>query len=136
MNIEQLKAEAYRKLEYIKSGLGSFSYAFVGSAGIVPEPKDLDILVLVSDLGEALQFFNDFGCDQDGTETYDTVDTWFATRYGLLNFIVTDQIEWFDRAQVAQDLCQTLQLQDKQQRKLVWQIILHERTGAEAVQVI
>lgn len=120
----------------LHAGVGSIAMFPTGSSFTVDPPvldTDRDWLVLVKDLGDAVDLLIEYGWElctnksDEGAELY-TQDksyssTWYALRNGLLNIMVTDDPTWYICAVAATLTCKALNLTDKEERKQLFRAV-------------
>jgi hypothetical protein len=108
---------------------GAITQSRTGSSYTCDPPvdnTDVDYLVLVRDLWQAVAALRDFGwtlCEgKDGS--YEEDDTysldWYAVRKGNLNLILTGDPRWYQRAVQATTICKKHNVLDKDDRIIVF----------------
>lgn len=94
-----------------------------------PTDTDEDFLLLVDDLGEAVNKLKEIGFDTGMTEEQEAEyvalqqtsgNRFKSLRFGDLNYIVTQSAFFFDRFMTATHICKTLNVMDKKQRILIF----------------
>ena len=121
----------------VKAELGAseevIECAAIGSALYREDAQDLDVVVLLfKDITPASWFEAREPSGMQRTYDYDTDEDWMSTRQGVVNFILTNDEDWYDRCIKASQVCEVLGLADKRQRKLVYRVIRDEMTPAQA----
>lgn len=108
------------------------SFKLVGSACYMPEPKDIDFLVLVDWTPDDFLADGTFGAevrwwwpgfDLCEGEYDDKGDQWLAVRKGDINLIVTHDKGWYERASLANSVCHLLKLENKVDRVAVYRLV-------------
>jgi hypothetical protein len=118
-------------------------FSIVGSAVYMPDPKDVDIAVLLSE-GSRLSDFCTMisaskgsllqgrGWDYCGEQyEFQQQDKWQAMRKGNINLLITVDKEWYVDACTASDVCAALNLQSKGDRVRVHRVV-RERMSWES----
>ena len=92
-----------------------------------PPPKDTDedVLLLTDDLNTLIGDCIEVGFTRDGDVTSSYPTEFVSLRNGTMNFIVTDDEEFFDKFMLATSVCKSLNLLEKQNRITVFQVILY-----------
>ena len=111
-------------------------FALIGSAMMeLPEVHDIDFAVLLAPGQDAIEYsmaLHEAGWGVCGD--YDaTGGTWTAIRRGLLNLMITHDPKFFAGYKTAMEVCKALNLQHKEDRIAVCQIV---RDGKKATEVI
>jgi len=88
------------------------------------EDTDIDTVVLVEDLSDALQAYSAEGWTYCGKDYEANMLDWFAVRKGKENHIVMKDLERFQHWITATELCRALNLLKKQDRILVFNTIV------------
>lgn len=112
-------------------------FALIGSASYLPNASDVDFAVLIDDFecGGAVNYATKMVNDGWGNcGEYDGVGgIWAAVRRENLNLMVTHDPEFFANYKTAMEVCKALNLQHKQDRIAVCQIV---RDGKKASEVM
>lgn len=108
----------------------------IGSSLYHPDPKDVDLLVLLNSEVDNTGPFNgrwSFGTGWDlPAGEYDEMDgTWYTLRNGDVNLIVTTDPGWYARALLANEVCCALRLMDKLDRVKVYRVIRDGKDAAD-----
>ena len=101
---------------------------YVGSrVTCVPAPTDTDedVLLLTDDLNMLIADCIEVGFTRDGDHTASYPTGFVSLRNGTMNFIVTDDEEFFKKFMLATHVCKSLNLQAKLNRICVFQAILY-----------
>lgn len=101
---------------------------YVGSRiTCLPAPKDTDedVLLLTDDLTMLIADCIEVGFTRDGDTRMSYPEGFVSLRNGTMNFIVTDNEEFFDKFMLATFVCKSLNVLEKQHRITVFQAILY-----------
>lgn len=101
---------------------------YVGSrVTCVPAPTDTDedVLLLTDDLNMLIADCIEVGFTRDGDHTASYPTGFVSLRNGTMNFIVTDDEEFFKKFMLATHVCKSLNVQAKLDRICVFQAILY-----------
>lgn len=101
---------------------------YVGSRiTCLPAPKDTDedVLLLTDDLNMLIADCIEVGFTRDGDIKASYPEGFVSLRNGTMNFIVTDNEEFFDKFMLATFVCKSLNVLEKQHRITVFQAILY-----------
>lgn len=119
MNIQQLVVQGSK---FLASNPRIESFQLFGSASYLPDPKDVDFIVLLADgdcIHDALPSLSWSAVyNACAPEVY-----WRAARDGDINYIVTTCQDFYDKSILANEVCAALNLQDKDDRVKVFTII-------------
>ena len=101
---------------------------YVGSrVTCVPAPTDTDedVLLLTDDLNMLIADCIEVGFTRDGDTKASYPVGFVSLRNGTMNFIVTDNEEFFKKFMLATHVCKSLNLKSKADRICVFQAILY-----------
>jgi len=90
-----------------------------------PTDTDEDVLLLTDDLTMLIADCIEVGFTRDGTHTASYPTGFVSLRNGTMNFIVTDDEEFYKKFMLATHVCKFLNLQGKLDRICVFQAILY-----------
>lgn len=109
------------------------SFEVIGSASYLPDPADVDVLVLMAEGFDALVFASDLGNTGWGNcGNYDMMEgSWAAVRRETLNLIVTHDKRFYDAFIAATEVCKALHLTDKADRIAVCGIVRDGKKAAD-----
>lgn len=108
--------------ELISAGVIPLRGQIVGSVYITGKGKDLDILVLVGDLGKVVARAQKAGFVPDVSCVYD--DAYFVSmRKGPVNVILTDDSVYYEDFVTAAQVCRLLNVRDKNLRVVVHNLV-------------
>ena len=110
-------------------------FALIGSASYLPEAGDVDFAVLIDPAINAVDYAAQMANDGWGNcGEYDGVGgIWAAVRRENLNLMVTHDPKFFSDYKTAMEVCKALNLQHKQDRIAVCQIV---RDGKKSDEVM
>lgn len=90
-----------------------------------PTDTDEDVLLLTDDLTMLIADCIEVGFTRDGTHTASYPTGFVSLRNGTMNFIVTDDEEFYKKFMLATHVCKFLNLKSKADRICVFQAILY-----------
>ena len=90
-----------------------------------PTDTDEDVLLLTDDLSMLIADCIEVGFTRDGDTRMSYPEGFVSLRNGTMNFIVTDNEEFFDKFMLATFVCKSLNVLEKQHRITVFQAILY-----------
>ena len=90
-----------------------------------PTDTDEDVLLLTDDLNMLVADCIEVGFTRDGDTRMSYPEGFVSLRNGTMNFIVTDNEEFFDKFMLATFVCKSLNVLEKQHRITVFQAILY-----------
>lgn len=112
---------------------GMLAIEMVGSARYLPDPKDVDYVILFDSpqlMSTAAEVLMDEGWTPESQ--YFGTGVFFVLRQGHFNFILTATATWYSDYIVAAKTCETLLLKEKRDRIIVNQIIRDKRSPEDA----
>lgn len=117
--------EGERGLEYVRAR-GALRQCLYGSALVVDNPVDIDVLVevLVDDIHEWIEQNMGEVAMCSPREYNAGEDRWVACRRGDVNFIITNDPEFYELSLRAQAVVEALHLTEKDDRKTVFRLIV------------
>jgi hypothetical protein len=111
---------------------GRIDSDLVGSAHTVGDgfqANDVDILVLVTDLADAIDWCHAQGFESmDGRKDY-AFEVSHPVKRGKTNLLLTQDGPWYRRFKAAAEVCRYLQLTDRTQRVVVHKIVRDGHTA-------
>lgn len=110
------------------------SVELIGSATYIPEPQDVDIMILVYDRDPYLEQCASKGFI--GLPNPDYPDEWVSLKRGGVNLLITSDDKYFLDSQVAAWVCQGLGLQTRKQRVIVHRIIVDNYSAQGAAESV
>jgi hypothetical protein len=117
--------EAFKVPGHIESQLVGSAY----TVGDGAQANDVDILVLVSDLDDAIDYCHCQGfCSMEGRKEYD-IEVAHPVKRGVQNLLLTADRAWYLRFIAAAEVCRYLQLAERTQRVAVHKIVRDRHTA-------
>jgi len=96
-----------------------------------PTDTDEDVLLLTDDLNTLIGDCIEVGFDRDGDHKSSYPTEFVSLRSGTINFIVTDNEEFFEKFMLATHVCKSLNVLNKSDRITVFQAILYGKEYLE-----
>jgi hypothetical protein len=96
-----------------------------------PTDTDEDVLLLTDDLNTLIGDCIEVGFDRDGDHKASYPTEFVSLRSGTINFIVTDNEEFFEKFMLATHVCKSLNVLNKSDRITVFQAILYGKEYLE-----
>lgn len=96
-----------------------------------PTDTDEDVLLLTDDLNTLIGDCIEIGFDRDGDHKSSYPTEFVSLRSGTINFIVTDNEEFFKKFMLATHVCKSLNVLNKSDRITVFQAILYGKEYLE-----
>jgi hypothetical protein len=102
-----------------------------------PPPKDTDedVLLLTDDLSMLIADCIEVGFTRDGDHKASYPTGFVSLRNGTMNFIVTDDEEFYKKFMLATHVCKSLNVMDKSNRIVVFQAILYDNAAPASIPV-
>lgn len=118
-------------------------FRLIGSALYLPDPKDLDIAVLL----RQSRVFETFTCFtfEEHLKTFDRWEScsdyevggkfgdWCSVRRGNVNLMITQSVPFFEGYAKAMEICKALNLQTKYERVIVCMMVRDGLSANEAI---
>jgi len=104
------------KMEYVGSRI---------TCNPAPTDTDEDVLLLTDDLSMLIADCIEVGFTRDGDTGTSYPEGFVSLRNGTMNFIVTDDEEFYKKFMLATHVCKSLNLMEKNNRITVFQAILY-----------
>lgn len=132
IDVKAVTAEAEALLRGMPEVL---KFHLIGSAMYMPEPRDVDFVVLIDAAHNAVDFTTDLHHEEWGIcgEYEGEEGIWAAIRKGPINLIVTHDAPFYEKYVVGMEVCKALKLEHREDRVAVCQIV---RDGMTADQVM
>jgi hypothetical protein len=105
------------KMEYVGSRI---------TCNPAPTDTDEDVLLLTDDLEALIGDCIEVGFTRDGDTKASYPEGFVSLRSGSMNFIVTDDEEFYKKFMLATHVCKSLNVMEKSNRILVFQAILYD----------
>lgn len=124
------KDQAYIK-RFVKTLPGIVESCLIGSSVYLPNPKDIDVLILVRyNAQNYAENLISQGWASCASEEYDLGDSdWHAVRKGNFNLIITDDADFYKKFRAAMLVCQYLKIESKEQRIKICRIVRDGHTN-------
>jgi len=100
-----------------------------------PTDTDEDVLLLTDDLTMLIADCIEVGFTRDGDHTASYPTGFVSLRNGTMNFIVTDDEEFYKKFMLATHVCKSLNVMDKSNRIVVFQAILYDNAAPASIPV-
>jgi len=104
------------KMEYVGSRI---------TCNPAPTDTDEDVLLLTDDLETLIGDCIEVGFTRDGSLKPSYPEGFVSLRNGSMNFIITDDEEFYKKFMLATHVCKSLNLMEKKNRITVFQAILY-----------
>lgn len=100
-----------------------------------PTDTDEDVLLLTDDLSMLIADCIEVGFTRDGDTRMSYPEGFVSLRNGTMNFIVTDDEEFYKKFMLATHVCKSLNVMDKSNRIVVFQAILYDNAAPASIPV-
>ena len=100
-----------------------------------PTDTDEDVLLLTDDLSMLIADCIEVGFTRDGDTRMSYPEGFVSLRNGTMNFIVTDDEEFYKKFMLATHVCKSLNVMDKSNRIVVFQAILYDKAAPASILV-
>lgn len=100
-----------------------------------PTDTDEDVLLLTDDLSMLIADCIEVGFTRDGDTRMSYPEGFVSLRNGTMNFIVTDDEEFYKKFMLATHVCKSLNVMDKSNRIVVFQAILYDKAAPASIPV-